>query len=41
VACVRLGRNFVGFDLDENYLTIASKRIEDEILAKKGAGNVS
>lgn len=35
VACAKLGRRFVGFELDENYLTIASKRIEDEILAKE------
>lgn len=35
VACARLGRRFVGFDLDENYLTIASKRIEDEIVLQQ------
>lgn len=35
VVCARLGRRFVGFELDENYLTIASKRIEDEILAQQ------
>ena len=31
VVCARLGRRFVGFELDENYLQTAQKRIEDEI----------
>ncbi|MBA3242561.1 MAG: site-specific DNA-methyltransferase [Acidobacteria bacterium] len=35
VACARLRRRFVGFELDENYLTIASKRIEDEIVLQQ------
>ncbi len=31
VISTRLGRRFVGFDLDESYLQTAQKRIEDEI----------
>ena len=31
VVCARLGRRFVGFDLDEQYLAVAAKRIEDEV----------
>jgi len=31
VVSARLGRRFVGFDLDESYLETARKRIEDEI----------
>lgn len=30
VACKRLGRNFIGIELDENYFKIAKKRIESE-----------
>ena len=29
VACARTGRNFIGFELDENYFEIASRRIAD------------
>jgi DNA modification methylase len=29
VACVKLGRNFVGYEVDANYFAIAKKRIED------------
>jgi DNA modification methylase len=29
VACVKTGRNFIGFELDENYFEIASRRIAD------------
>lgn len=29
VACVNTGRNFIGFELDEGYFSIAKKRIED------------
>lgn len=35
VVCARLDRRFVGFELDEKYLTVAAKRIEDEILAQQ------
>ena len=28
VACVLLGRNFIGIDLDQSYLELAAKRIE-------------
>jgi site-specific DNA-methyltransferase (adenine-specific) len=31
VACARLGRRFAGFELDENYLQVAVKRMMDEI----------
>lgn len=31
VISAKLGRRFVGFDLDESYLQTAQKRIEDEI----------
>ena len=31
VACIRTGRNFVGFELDEKYHAIAQQRIEEEI----------
>ena len=30
VACVRTGRNYIGFELDEKYHTIAQKRVEAE-----------
>lgn len=32
VISARLGRRFVGFDIDRNYLNLAVKRIEDELL---------
>lgn len=31
VACIKEDRNFIGFEIDENYYNIASKRIKDEI----------
>lgn len=31
VACIRTGRNFIGFELDEQYHAIAQRRIDDEI----------
>ena len=31
VACIRTGRNYIGFELTENYHSIAMKRIEQEI----------
>jgi site-specific DNA-methyltransferase (adenine-specific) len=31
VVCARLGRRFVGFDVEEGYLGVAAKRLEDEI----------
>lgn len=30
VACIRSGRNYIGFELDERYHAIAQKRIESE-----------
>ena len=38
VACINTNRNFIGIELDENYFTIAVKRIEE---AKKRVCNVS
>ena len=29
VACVNTFRNFIGFEIDENYFNIATKRIEE------------
>ena len=29
VACVNTFRNFIGFEIDENYFNIARKRIEE------------
>jgi site-specific DNA-methyltransferase (adenine-specific) len=34
VACARAGRRFAGFELDEGYLKIAIKRVEDEVKEK-------
>ena len=31
VACIRTGRNYIGFELDEKYHAIAQQRIADEI----------
>ena len=31
VVCARLGRRFVGFDMDEKYLDVSAKRIVDEL----------
>ena len=33
VACVQMGRDFVGSDLDAGYVATARKRVEDEIRA--------
>ncbi len=33
VACLRTGRNFVGFELNEKYHAIAQSRIADEEIA--------
>jgi site-specific DNA-methyltransferase (adenine-specific) len=35
VVCARLGRRFIGFELDGKYLQVAVRRIEDEISAKR------
>lgn len=32
VACARLGRRFVGFEMDNAYIKVAAKRMEDEIM---------
>lgn len=37
VACINTGRNFIGFELDENYWEIANKRIEDTLSTKTTA----
>lgn len=34
VACVNTNRNFIGFELDENYFTIAKNRIENAVKEK-------
>jgi site-specific DNA-methyltransferase (adenine-specific) len=36
VACIRTGRNYIGFELDEKYHTIAMERIKAEILESAG-----
>lgn len=36
VACMKLNRNFIGMELQEEYLKVSTKRIE-EINAKVGA----
>ena len=35
VVCARLGRRFVGFDISEEYLNLAQKRIGNEIAARQ------
>ena len=30
IACIRLGVNFIGFEIDEEYVRIAERRIEEE-----------
>jgi site-specific DNA-methyltransferase (adenine-specific) len=35
VACARLGRRFVGFELDEEFLRVAAKRLADETDAQE------
>lgn len=37
VACIRTGRNYIGFELDEKYHAIAMERIKAEILESAGA----
>jgi site-specific DNA-methyltransferase (adenine-specific) len=32
VVCARLGRRFVGFEMDQSYIELATKRLEDEIM---------
>lgn len=34
IACVNTNRNFIGFELDENYFTIAKNRIENAVKEK-------
>lgn len=31
VACLRTGRNYIGFELDEKYHAIAMQRVADEV----------
>jgi site-specific DNA-methyltransferase (adenine-specific) len=33
IACINTNRNFIGFELDENYYRIATERIEKELLS--------
>ena len=37
IACINTERNFIGFELDKNYLEIANKRIEDTLSTKTTA----
>ena len=37
VACIRTGRNFIGFELDEKYHAIAMDRVDDELLERAEA----
>jgi site-specific DNA-methyltransferase (adenine-specific) len=41
VVCARLERRFVGFELDDNYLKVAAKRLKDELLLKQEQFNFS
>lgn len=34
VACMNTGRNFIGFELDEGYYSIANERIENHESSK-------
>jgi site-specific DNA-methyltransferase (adenine-specific) len=36
VACIRLGRNYIGFEIDEKYHAIATERATAETLAAAG-----
>ena len=38
VACVRLGRRFIGIEIDPGYFKIAVARIEKEISQRDGRG---
>jgi len=38
VACVRLGRRFIGIEIDPGYFEIAKKRIQKELDLKAGTG---
>jgi len=38
VACIRLGRRFIGIELDPGYYEIAKKRIQAELAARDGKG---
>jgi site-specific DNA-methyltransferase (adenine-specific)/modification methylase len=40
VACVRLGRRFVGIEIDEKYFAVAVARIEKEIQMRDGRGPI-
>lgn len=37
VACANTGRNFIGFELDDGYFEVASKRLAQERLELKEA----
>ena len=38
VACIQLGRRFIGIELDPGYYEIAKKRIQAELAARDGKG---
>lgn len=35
VACISTGRNFIGYELDQNFKHIAEQRISDEITKQR------
>ena len=35
IACIRLGVNYIGFEIDEYYCRVAEKRIEEELIKTK------
>lgn len=39
LACIRTGRHFIGFELDEKYHAAALDRVDDEILEQAAAAN--
>ena len=36
IACINTNRNFIGFELDENYHTVANERIAKHLLERQG-----
>lgn len=41
VACLCTGRNYIGFELDEKYCSVARKRIEQEVAEMEMKANES
>lgn len=40
-ACVRLGVNYIGFEIDPNYIELANERLNEELVRKKGKGTTT